>query len=65
MAAKRFCEVKLLQALMGMEKCEWNNIANHQHYEKIVETVKRFIDGGWPFEFSTDYKKVRRITNFE
>ena len=56
---------KLLDVLVTMTKLEWFSIVNRDDYDKIVETVKRFIDGGWPFEFSDDFKKVRRITNFE
>jgi hypothetical protein len=65
MAKRRTYEERLLDALLTMDKLTWFRIDNREDYEKITVTVKGFIDTGNPFEFSTDMKKIRRITNFE
>jgi len=58
-------EQKLLDVLLTMAKFEWFRIDNRADFEKISETVKGFIDAGYPFEFDDTYTKIRRITNFE
>jgi hypothetical protein len=56
---------KLLDVLLTMAKYEWFRIDNRDDFEKITATVKGFIDEKYPFEFSNDMKKIRRITNYE
>lgn len=58
-------EEKLFDVLVTIPKSEWFDIGNRNDYDKITKIIKKFIDRGDPFEFSTDYKKVRRVTNFE
>lgn len=62
---KKTYEEKLFDVMVTIPKLDWFDISNRKDFDKITKTIKKFIDEGSPFEFSTDYKKVRRITNFE
>lgn len=68
MAKQKKWDEKLLDTLLDPEKVkkyEWQRIDNHKEFKKITDTVKKFIDNGYPFEFDDTFKKIRRITNFE
>jgi len=56
---------RLKDTMLCLDKNVWFNIDGRKDYDKIVLTLKKLIDDSWPFEFSEDYKKIRRITNFE
>lgn len=65
MAVQRTYKEKLYNTLIVLEKNRWFRIDNHKEFEKISKTVKKFIDNNEPFEFSTDYTKIRRIHHYE
>lgn len=51
--------------LIKLEKLKWFRIDNRDDFEKLTTQVKKLIDDGWPFEFSDDMKKIRRITTMD
>lgn len=63
MAKRRTYEQKLLDDLTAIPARTWFKCPAPPDYDKFVKTVKLFIDCREPFEFSNDYKKIRRLSD--
>lgn len=60
MAQRKSYETELLEKLLTLKENTWYKCPE-KDYDKFVETVKGFIDAGEDFEFSNNYKKIRRL----
>lgn len=55
---------KLFEDLKKLDGDKWYRCPPEPDYTKFVKAIKSFIGMGEPYEFSDDFSKVKRISEF-